>query len=99
VTAPEGGAAVQVDCGSALHTVAFEDGRLVARDHRDLDRERALLALGGAPVPCVGLVDAWERHREDLDALILASRGPGDPLRAPNSGSGSRPGGRVGSAA
>lgn len=71
---------VPVVCRGERHQLAWQDGDLSAPAHPEPDRERALTALGGAPATCLQLLDAWQRHRGDLDVLALASRGPADPL-------------------
>jgi hypothetical protein len=82
---------IAVTCGDARHRVRWERGRLTVCDHGDVDDERALAALGGAPLQCVELARAWERHRNDLRALVIGPRGGSDELRVdrddPSSGS------------
>jgi hypothetical protein len=67
-----------VRCGHSEHRLSWTRGRLVALDHPDGDRERALVALGADPFPCLDILDSWDRHVDDLDVLALASRGPSD---------------------
>jgi hypothetical protein len=67
-----------VECGGAAHPLVWEDGILHAPAHEDAEGERALAALGGTRCECVDLLDAWARCRHDIDALVFASRGPGD---------------------
>src|SRR5579875_4181839 len=74
-------ATTQVECSGTMHTVAVQDGRLVTLDHPTPDRERTLMGLGGDPIACIGLLDAWDRHCDDLEVLVLASRGPGDDVQ------------------
>ncbi len=69
-------------CGDDQHTLAWDRGELVARDHPDLDGDRTLAALGGTTHPCVIAIDTWARHAEDLRVLLLSSRGPTDRLRS-----------------
>ena len=69
-----------VDCAGHEHRLRWETGELHALDHDDAASERTLAALGGERCTCVDLLDAWERHRDDLRVLVLASRGPTDPL-------------------
>jgi hypothetical protein len=76
-------AELPVDCGGQQHRVRWADGVLHTLDHDDPDGERALAALGGEPSGCILLLDAWARHADDLQVLVLASRGPADPLAAP----------------
>ncbi len=76
-------AEMSLGCGGLEHRVRWADGRLTALDHPDVDRERALVALGGDRVPCLDLLDAWTAHADDLDLLVLASRGPSDRLVDP----------------
>jgi hypothetical protein len=61
-----------------LHRIRWADGELTPLDHADPDGERTLAALGGQPMPCIEILDAWQRHRADLDVLLLAGRGPSD---------------------
>lgn len=69
-----------VECADAQHRLVWQDGVLTAADHRDPDRERALTALGGEAYRCLQLLDVWDRHADDLDVLVLASRGAADRL-------------------
>ncbi|MBL7501016.1 hypothetical protein I6A84_26210 [Frankia sp. CNm7] len=69
-----------VPCGDAHHRIRWSDGELATPDHDDPDGERTLAALGGQTSRCIEILDAWQRHRADLDALLLAGRGAGDPL-------------------
>ncbi|MGH8962362.1 MAG: hypothetical protein ACRDWT_14420 [Jatrophihabitantaceae bacterium] len=71
---------VPVRCGDDDHTLDWAAGELTTTDHPDADRERTLSALGADPSPCIEIVDRWSRHRADLDVLVLASRGPADPV-------------------
>jgi hypothetical protein len=65
-------------CSGHDHELRWAEGELSAPAHPDADRERALVALGADPSPCVQILDAWNRHANDLDVLVLASRGPAD---------------------
>ncbi|OHV38096.1 MULTISPECIES: hypothetical protein [Pseudofrankia] len=67
-------------CGDANHRLRWSEGELGTPDHDDPDGERTLAALGGQPMPCIQILDAWQRHRADLDVLLLASRGAADHL-------------------
>ncbi len=70
-----------LDCRSGeTHRLHWANGELAALDHPDEQRERALAALGADPYPCIEVVDRWRRHVDDLDVLVVASRGPGDRL-------------------
>jgi hypothetical protein len=71
-----------IDCGGQTHRLRWQSGVLLALDHDDAEGERALAALGGDRCACVDMLGAWERHREDPRVLVLASRGPADPLPA-----------------
>lgn len=71
---------VRLDCSGATHRVRWADGRLSAIAHDDVMGERTLAALAGEQPPCLHLLDLWDRHRADLRLLVVASRGPGDPL-------------------
>jgi hypothetical protein len=69
-------------CGEHHHRLRWEAGALHALDHDDPEGERALAALGGERHPCLDVLDAWSRHADDPRVLVLASRGPADPLAA-----------------
>jgi len=71
-----------VTCGGHTHRLRWDEGELHALDHDDLEAERALAALGGERCTCVDVLDAWARHDDDPRVLVLASRGPSDPLAA-----------------
>src|ERR1700689_5498399 len=73
-------AEMNVDCSEQNHGVGWEEGGLVLLDHDDPEGERTLAALGGDACPCVEILGSWERHRDDLRLLVLASRGPSDPI-------------------
>jgi hypothetical protein len=73
-------AQMSLPCGDGEHQLRWSEGRLTAVDHPDVDRERALVALGGERVACLDLLDAWNAHTDDLDLLVLAARGPSDRL-------------------
>ena len=70
-----------VPCGGEHHRLRWEQGRLVACDHGDPDDELVLTALGGQELQCIELVRAWERHRDDLRALVIGTRDGSDELR------------------
>ena len=72
-----------VECDGKPHRLLWEAGALRALEHGDAEGERTLAALGGARCTCLDLLDTWARHSDDLDVLLLASRGPGDQLLAP----------------
>ncbi len=72
-----------VVCGDATHRLIWKDGTLAAVSHADPEGERALAALGGEPLACIELLDAWRRHAEDPNVLLLGSRGPADLVAAP----------------
>jgi hypothetical protein len=71
-----------IACGEYAHRLRWEQGALRALDHDDPEGERALAALGGERCACVEVLDAWSRHAGDPRVLVLASRGPTDPLAA-----------------
>ncbi|WP_433213229.1 hypothetical protein ACQP00_01605 [Dactylosporangium sp. CS-047395] len=59
--------AVVVHCGGAVHTVRMEDGRItIPHTPEEIARERALIALGGAPVGCLAALDGWSDPRVPL---------------------------------
>jgi hypothetical protein len=69
-----------VTCAGQTHRLRWTHGELDTPDHADPSGERALAALGGQPHRCIEIIDAWARHADDLDMLLLASRGPSDPI-------------------
>jgi hypothetical protein len=71
-----------VTCGEHNHRLRWAEGALTAVDHEDPEAERALAALGGQRCTCVDVLDAWARHEGDQRVLVLASRGPADPIAA-----------------
>jgi hypothetical protein len=73
-------AELPVDCGGATHRLRWAEGALDALDHADVTGERTLAALGGQSHRCIEIFEAWIRHADDLDVLLLGSRGPGDLL-------------------
>ncbi len=74
------GAETSIMCSGQLHTIRWHDGALVLLNHDDPEGERALTALGGDSCECVDIHGSWNRHRDDLRLLVLASRGTGDPI-------------------
>jgi hypothetical protein len=82
-------AEVAVECSDTRHTICWRDGELTVPAHEDPDGERSLAALGGEGSSCIEILDAWLRHRADLDVLLLASRGGSD--RLPSDGNGMGP--------
>ncbi len=70
-------------CGEATHRLIWADGTLTAPGHADPDGERALAALGGEPLACIAMLDAWQHHAEDPNVLLLSSRGPADLIAVP----------------
>jgi hypothetical protein len=83
-------AELTVSCDGHQHRIRWQEGRLLALDHGQLDDERTLAALGGAELECLELIGAWERHREDLRALATGPRGGTDEVSVDN-GNGSVP--------
>ena len=74
-------AETQLDCGGQAHRLRWSAGQLTTPDHtEDLAGEQILSALGGQSYPCLDVLDLWAEHAADLRVLILASRGPADPL-------------------
>ena len=74
-------ATTTIDCGGHEHRLEWSDGDLRALDHPDVEGDRTLAALGGDAYPCLAALDDWSRHRDDLRLLLLASRGPSDPVQ------------------
>ncbi|HEX7165377.1 MAG TPA: hypothetical protein VF230_00200 [Acidimicrobiales bacterium] len=51
-----------VACSGSQHRITWHHGKVVLHDHR-LGEEEVLLALGGAPPPCVAALLAWRDRR------------------------------------
>ncbi len=47
-----------VDCNGERHRVTWRRGKVVLEDH-DLSAETAMLAFGGRPFPCLGVLRRW----------------------------------------
>lgn len=69
-----------IECSGETHWVRWENGQLTPLNHTA--GEETLAALAGEQPACFDLIKLWTRHSEDLRVLILASRGPNDPLLA-----------------
>ena len=64
------------------HRLRWAAGQLTAPEHTDLDGEQILSALAGQGFPLPGRAGiAGLGHAADLRVLVLASRGPADPVR------------------
>jgi hypothetical protein len=72
-------AQAEVSCGGQQHRLRWAGGRLHALDHDDPEGEQIMVALGGT-CPCADFLAAWAEHTDDLGVLVLASRGPADPI-------------------
>ena len=72
--------AAPVSCDGHEHELRWASGDLRAPDHSDLEGEQILSALAGQRPACLAMLDAWAVHAEDLHVLVLASRGPADPV-------------------
>ena len=72
-----------VQCRGALHRIGLVDGVLAALDHDpdELRREELLVALTGAPLPCLQAIDEAHRRPESL-ADIRARLDHGDTAGA-----------------
>lgn len=57
--------ALEVTCGPERHQLTWQDGRVSAAAHPDLEAEAALMALGAAPIRCVELVASWQAALAD----------------------------------
>jgi hypothetical protein len=75
-------AVTQVSCDGREHQLRWTAGELRAPDHPDLESEKILRALAGESYACLDVLEAWEAHADDLRVLVLASRGPADPVAA-----------------
>jgi hypothetical protein len=69
-----------VSCGGREHQLRWAAGELQAPGHPDLESEKILRALAGESYACLDVLEAWEVHADDLRVLVLASRGPTDPV-------------------
>lgn len=70
-----------VQCSGQTHAVRWQAGTLTAIDHGDPEDEATLAALAGESFPCLDLLRAWARRRDDPRVLTLASRGLTDILK------------------
>ena len=73
-------AVARVSCGGQEHQLRWAAGELQAPGHPDLESEKILRALAGESYACLDVLEAWEVHADDLRVLVLASRGPADPV-------------------
>jgi hypothetical protein len=73
-------AVARVPCDGREHQLRWAAGELLAADHPDLEGEQILSALAGQRYACLGVLEAWAEHADDLRVLVLASRGPADPV-------------------
>jgi hypothetical protein len=80
-----GPADTSVQCGDGKHRLRWADGMLQAVDHPDAEGELVLGALGGDTSPCLDLVAAWGKHRDDLTVLAIGPRSASDQLTIPAS--------------
>lgn len=76
-----------VDCGGERHRVTWRRGKIVLEDH-DLDAERTLVLLGGAPCACLTVLDLWRNlfswaMSAEMFRQMDARLGPGSNLLAP----------------
>ena len=76
----------RVSCGSDRHRLRWENGQLIAVDHRDAESELVLAALGGEMSDCIKLVRTWGNHSDDLDVLATGPRSARDRLTMPKPG-------------
>jgi hypothetical protein len=70
----------RVSCDGREHQLSWAAGELRASGHPDLESEKILRALAGENYACLDVLEAWEVHADDLRVLVLASRGPADPV-------------------
>ena len=76
-----------VDCNGERHRVTWRRGKVVLEDH-DLRAEEAMLAFGGKPFPCLGLLRRWrDMHTwamsDELFRTMSARLGPEAVLPGP----------------
>jgi hypothetical protein len=63
-----------VPCGTGMHNVRWQAGRLSLTAHPDAEAEMVLGALGGDKPGCVTLSETWTRHADDLTVLTSGPR-------------------------
>jgi hypothetical protein len=80
-----GPAETSLRCGDSQHRLHWADGTLQAVDHPDAEGELVLGALGADTSPCLDLVMAWGKHRDDLTVLAIGPRSASDRLNIPAS--------------
>ena len=73
-------AVATVSCAGREHQLRWTAGELRVPGHPDLESEKILRALAGESYACLDVLEAWEVHADDLRVLVLASRGPADPV-------------------
>lgn len=61
---------VDVECSGTNHRITWRRGKLVLHNH-DVEAEEALEALGGEPVYCLSLIDAWREEPQNADSLEI----------------------------
>lgn len=66
-----------IRCTGRVHRLRWAAGQIRAIDHEDAATEP-----GPPHSPCGQMLEAWTHHVADLTVLVLASRGPADPLAA-----------------
>lgn len=76
-----------VECNGERHRVTWRRGKVVLEDH-DLGAETAMLAFGGKPFPCLGVLRRWrDMHTWAMSAELFrtmsASLGPEVVLPGP----------------
>jgi len=81
-------ASARLTCSGEQHTLRWEAGELLALDHGEPMAERALAALGGLDSPCLDVLSAWARHRDDPRLLSAVTRGLGDNVPSLDDGPG-----------
>lgn len=59
-----------VQCEGSVHVARWVDGELRLDHHPDVDSERTLVALGGAPPPCLAAHDLWRDAVADGGFLL-----------------------------
>lgn len=72
----------RISCGNERHAIRWETGDVIALNHADPEGELGLAALGGTSCPCVDVLGAWTRHRDDPRLLSALTRGISDTVHA-----------------
>ena len=73
-------AVTQVSCDGREHQLRWAEGELLAPNTRTSRASRSSARWPAQRYGCLDALDAWAGHAGDLRVLVLASRGPADPV-------------------